>query len=216
MSSIEDLKKEYKQLAKRADQRLVRLEKLSQEPGFEAVTKYAYAKAMRDIKHWSGEEGKRFNRNMPKRIRSIEAAIQDMKQFLDAPTSAKTGIIKTYKQKADTINEKYGTNFTWQDLANYYNSGLADKLNSEYGSKTALIVMGVIQKQEKDVVDAIRKSKDVIEVVDDDIVNEAIHKALRNNKIRGQIKRASSKSTKRTKPVKKKDTKTAKKKKTRK
>ena len=51
----------YKRLAKVADQRLVRLEELAGlregkpgVPGYEAVTQYAYAKAMRDLELYGG------------------------------------------------------------------------------------------------------------------------------------------------------------------
>ena len=57
----------YTRLAKQADQRLVRLEKLSNEPGFENVKKYAYAAAMRDIESYGGAGKKmRFNTKPPK------------------------------------------------------------------------------------------------------------------------------------------------------
>ena len=42
----------YKRLAKTADQRMVRLEKASQEPYFKVATEWAYAKATRDILKW--------------------------------------------------------------------------------------------------------------------------------------------------------------------
>ena len=44
------LVKEYRKLAKRADQRLVRLERYAQQPKYSNVTQFAYKKAMRDIR----------------------------------------------------------------------------------------------------------------------------------------------------------------------
>ena len=40
--------------------------------------------------------------------------------------------------KAETINKKYGTSFTWEQLADYFETGLADKASDQFGSKTVL------------------------------------------------------------------------------
>ena len=136
----------YRRLAKMADQRLVRLEKLAQEPGFENVKKYAYAAAMRDIDSYKGAgKGNRFNTAPPKAPTLFREKIIDMRRFLSAPTSSKAGIIDVYKKRAETINQKYGTNFTWQDMADFFQSGDADKMFKEYGSKTVMRAIGTIQ-----------------------------------------------------------------------
>lgn len=136
----------YRRLAKMADQRLVRLEKLAQEPGFENVKKYAYAAAMRDIDSYGGASKKmRFNTAPPKDPRAFREKIMDIRRFLSAPTSTKAGIVDVYQKRADTINKKYGTNYTWEDLADFFQSGDADKLFKDYGSKTVMQAIGTIQ-----------------------------------------------------------------------
>lgn len=132
----ESVERYYKRLAKQADQRLVRIEKLSQEEGFAGVTKYAYARAQHDIKQWGGN---RFNQNQPKDINQLKAKIKDIKNFLQSQTSTKSGILKTYKQRAKTINDKYNTKFTWQELAVFFESGLAAKGDKSFAGSGTLI-----------------------------------------------------------------------------
>ena len=59
----EDALMYYKRLAKTADQRLVRLEQLSTQKGYENVTAYAYARAQYDIGRYTS--GHRFNTKPP-------------------------------------------------------------------------------------------------------------------------------------------------------
>ena len=117
----------YKRLAKVADQRLVRIEKLSKDDHFKNVEKWAYAGAMNDIKRWSGGDATRFNTKPPASDREILAKIKNITAFIEKPTSSKRGIVDVYKKRADSINKKQGTKFTWQQIATYFESGLADK-----------------------------------------------------------------------------------------
>ena len=178
MASYNDLLSEYKKLAKRADQRLVRLEKYSDQEHYKGVLTYSYARAQRDIKSWSGQDATRFNTTPPKNAQQLQAKIADIKQFLDSPTSTKKGITDIYKARAKTTNKKYGTNFTWQDLANYYESELSTKLDSQYGSKTLIKALGSIKKVGVDP----EKVSDVLEhhkkVSDDEVVDEIAKKLL--------------------------------------
>lgn len=175
-----ELVKEYRKLAKTADQRLVRLEGYQYRDGFATSTKWAYSRAMKDIKKWSGEEAKRFNVKPPESIQELEAKITDIKNFLESPTSTMKGITSVYKKKADTINKRYGTNFSWEDLANYYMSGLAEKLDSKYGSKTTLRSIAEIQKLDADAVADIAENKITNRIVPDKIVDSTIRKILKD------------------------------------
>lgn len=211
MADYNQLVKEYRRLAKQADQRLVRLEAYKHDRGFETATKWAYARAQKDINQWNYQRavevsrqkypdisdqerakkindimanaGHRFNTAPPSNTTQLQAKINDIKTFLEKPTSTKRGIINSYKKRADTINKKYGTDFTWQDLAEYYLSGTADKLDSKFGSKTALKTIAAIQKLDKKKIDEIKKSKDKIKVVDDDVLNININQLLKENNI---------------------------------
>lgn len=153
----------YRRLAKVADQRLVRLEELSNKEGYENVLKYAYAAAVDDIAHYGGANKKtfRFNRKPPQDKTLFHEKIMDMKRFLSTPTSLKGGIDDTYSTRAKTINERYGTNFTWEDLADLFQSGDADKLFKAYGSKTVMQAIGVLQYTEDQVTGNISNNQNV-------------------------------------------------------
>lgn len=152
----------YTRLAKMSDQRLVRLEKLSGEAGFENVTKYAYAAAMRDIESYGGESKKmRFNTKPPTNPTLFREKIMDMRRFLSAPTSSKAGIRETYETRVKSINQKYGTNYTWEDLADFFASGDAEKMFKEYGSKTVMRAIGVIQMTEEQIKGKLDENKNV-------------------------------------------------------
>lgn len=147
----------FRQLAKRADQRLVRLEKLSGEKNYQGVLQYSYRKAMYDIKSLSGDRSAtRFNIALKKNKDGsvnqamLHAKINAVKAFLEAPTSMKKTITEMYEKRADTINSKYGTSFTWQDMGRFFESAAYDKLRAiGYGSDFILKNVGEMQKAVK-------------------------------------------------------------------
>lgn len=137
----------YRRLAKTADERLVRLEKLKNEPGFESVEKFAYARAMRDIEVYGG--GKRFNTKPPEDRRQLTEKISDILRFLQSPTSTKYGIKEVYQKRAETLNNKYpgsGLNVTWQDIAELHDSGLLDAAKMAMGSDTMWVSIGQVER----------------------------------------------------------------------
>lgn len=138
-----ELMAEYRRLAKRADQRLVRLETLAEsgDTNFQGVLSYSYKKAAQDAKKWgSTGERPRFNVKPPETTGDIKAKIKDIEAFLESPTSTKKGITDVYKKRAETFNKRFGKKgdrpVTWQELANYYKSDQAKALDKRYGSKT--------------------------------------------------------------------------------
>lgn len=177
------LLREYRQLAKRADQRLVRLEKLSTNKNFKQVKQWAYKNAVTDAVHWGANANKpRFNIAPPKtsegkiNITQLKAKIQDIKTFLDKPTSTKAGIINIYQKKADTLNEKYGLNLNWSDVGDLFESRLYKKLDASMGSGTRLRAIAVIKNNEAEILKNFEQHKaSHIKTEDNDmIVNEAI------------------------------------------
>lgn len=130
----------YKRLAKAADQRLVRLEKLAGEKGYKNVKSYSYARAMSDIQIYN-PKGTRFNAKISKDPRILKEQTMSVLQFLKAPTSTKMGIDTAFRSRVETMNKKWGTNFTWQEMATFFQKGQADKIfglfsgNSEPGMK---------------------------------------------------------------------------------
>ena len=180
----------YRRLAKTADQRMVRLEKASEQPYFKVATEWAYAKATRDILKWipPGDNKStklRFNTKPPEG-EDLIAKINDIKSFLSSPTSSKQGIINVYKKRADTVNKKYGTNFTWKQLAKYYDSGQAELWDAKFGSKTALMTIASLQKNKKKLVKAIKEAdrKDIrINFKDSSMIKKTVEMALKDNKL---------------------------------
>ena len=150
--SYDDLVKQYRKLAKRADQRLVRLEKLSTQKDFRQVKQWAYKNAVTDALEWGASPEKpRFNIKPPKSITSLKAKIQDIQNFLDKPTSRKSGIINVYQQKADTLNERYkeyGLNLNWSDVGTFFESTLYKKLSKKYSSGTVIRAIATMKNNE--------------------------------------------------------------------
>ena len=193
----ESLQQYYRRLAKTADQRMVRLEKATHEKYFKTAGEWAYAKAKRDIRSWypkglkpkrdeQGNEMLRWNTKPPEGDEQLISKINDIKDFLESPTSTKAGIKNVYKKKADTVNKKYGTNFKWDDLAKYYDSGQAELWDAKFGSKTALKTIGEIQKLDKEVIKKIKeaKGKDIrIPEIKNKVLEQTVIKALKDNNL---------------------------------
>lgn len=148
----------YRRLAKTADQRLVRLEKLKSEPHFENVDKYAYARAMRDIEVWGG--GRRFNTKPPEDRRQFNEKISDMLRFLQSPTSTKGGIKEVYQKRVDTLNKKYNLNMTWQQFADITESKELDAFMGGYASDTVFRAIGKVQRNRGEIQKALDKQKE--------------------------------------------------------
>ena len=166
---------EYRQLAKRADQQLVRLEALSHEKHFEGVLEYAYKGAIRDIKSWGGN--RRFNTAPPVKLTELQAKIADIKKFSDKTTSQKRKIVKFYQSRADTFNKgrvkngqtlggfgkEFNVEFTWEDIANYYEDKKGQRESVKLASKTEVRALATLKRlvTDKNIQD-IEDSKDKI------------------------------------------------------
>lgn len=180
----ESLEQWYKRLAKAADQRMVRLERYKDDQYFKVAQKWAYARAKKDIQKWNkGQipDKYRFNVDMPKTFEGLVSKISDIQSFLESPTSTKAGIIDVYKKRADTVNKKYGTKFTWKQLAKYYESGQAELWDSKFGSKTALRTIGQIQKNKKKIKEDIENADKKDIRVDDSMLAKTVKEALKDN-----------------------------------
>lgn len=186
----ESLERYYRRLAKTADQRLVRLESYSNDQYYKTAKEWAYSRAVKDIKKWlkpgaPEPEKLRFNTAPPQKTEDLVAKINDIKTFISSPTSTKKGITEVYKKRADTFNRKYGTKFTWQQLAKYYTSGQAELWEEKFGSKTALRTIGQIQKKGKKIISEIAKAdaKDIRVEADNKVLTRTVNKALKDNEL---------------------------------
>lgn len=178
------LEREYRKLAKRADQRLVRLEEYAEREGFAGILKFAYRKAMRDIKVWAGDKATRFNTKPPSNTNQLKAKIKDIQTFLQSASSTlgktkeTSGVLDIYERRANTLNEKYGTNFTWQDLAKFFESGINEKLDNRLDSDTKMSVIAQIQANQQTIEKALKTGSDVHLDIDDDVVDFEVQQVL--------------------------------------
>lgn len=170
----------FRALAKQADQRLVRLERYAGQKNYANILDYAYSNAMYDIRALTGDaEATRFNR-IPAKTKSgainqqnLHAKINAVKRFLESPTSTKQGITKVYKQRADTINKRYGTDLSWQEMAAYYSSSMAQKIENEYkASKSIVRALGALRRIGDDPEQIRAAIEGDIKVSNDAVVNE--------------------------------------------
>lgn len=172
---LEYYKSYYRQIAKAADARLLKLERLSKKKGYGNVLQFAYRVAQYDITAMFGEDVKRFNRKQPDDLRTIYKNIRNVLHFLSLPSSTRSGIDATYSKRAETINKKYGTNVDWVTIANLFQSTLYKKLSSKYASKTALRAIGLLQQKEPDIVKALKKNESISIVIPQDASENVIH-----------------------------------------
>lgn len=173
--------KVYKTLAKTADQRLVRLESYSHDPNMGNALQWAYARAERDIKQWSGEKATRFNTAAPESMQQLLAKIEDIKTFLSSESSTKKGIIEILKGRAETFNEKYGTNYKWDELGDFFESEFYEDLDKSYGSDTIQEAVAQIQKNKKKILKALEKSKEVnIRVPDNEVLEDVVNDIIKD------------------------------------
>lgn len=200
---------EYREKAKKADQRLVRLEALSYEEHFEGVLKFSYAGAMLDIERWGGD--KRFNTAPPTKLTELQAKISDIDKFMGKVSSNKRDIMKFYKARAETFNKgrvdksgevyggfgkEFGVEFTWEDIANYYEDRKGQREAVKLASNTEVRVLATIKrlhedelKQNDDVVNRLQENK--IRLQTGEYANDSEKKAIENEitEAREKIKR---------------------------
>ncbi len=133
------LENEVKPMLQEANMKLLNLETLSKKEGFEGVKDFAYYNAMRDIRALRGEEYKRFN--MPKNTHQLEKTKRSLEKFLGATSSTKAGIVDIYERNAASLNDKFGSNYTWQQMGQFLKAAGFEDLKKEYDSETAIIML---------------------------------------------------------------------------
>ncbi len=183
----ESLQSYYRRIAKVADQRLVRLEALTDQPGYGNATHWAYKRAMRDIASWSGDGAKRFNTAPPANTNQLKAKINDIKTFLGSESSTKSSISSIYQQRVSTINKKYGTRYQADDLQKLFSSALWKKMETKkIDSDTIMKAIAYIRNKATDEdtlkglqADA-RKRKNVPEFTGDPFVDEVVRDMIRS------------------------------------
>ena len=170
-----ELEKEAKQKIASANAKLLNLEKLSKKEDFKGVEHFAYTKAMKSIKSIRGEGYKRFN--IPTNTHKLEKTLREVDKFLDMPTSTKAGIVELYEKNAAQLNEMFGTEYGWPEMANFLEAAKWDDLKNSFDSKTAVkIIKGLYEHRDlkPEEIDLMLKNHQVIfsdDEVDNDVIN---------------------------------------------
>ena len=148
----DELLKQYRVLAERANKRLLRLERSGQtgSPAYRAVV-HSGAKASARA---SGTKI-RFTKSNPKNERVLRARMNVVQSFLEAPTSTREGyqeLKKTYGPKvAATLRSLYALDLTGEQIDAVFDSSLWQYLDGQFASETAIKVIASIQKGQGDV-----------------------------------------------------------------
>ena len=174
--------REYMKLAHRADQRLLRLERLQSEAYYEGVKEYGYRVAQRGISDLGG--GSRF-RSVP--IRSEEDLLKakaQVTQFLGAKSSTKKGITSVYKKRAESFNrtmrerDSSWQDMTWQELANAWDY-IENTADGKFGYSSIMKSFNKIKQYGPDkYMQDIKKGNAVVKRISGDSIEEKILKEI--------------------------------------
>lgn len=165
---------EYKKMVQAANKRLYRIESdYAKRPGYQAMKEYAYAKAQQDIKAIWGPQ-KRFGKAVPTSYREYQKAYNALEDFMGAKTGTLSGVKGVYERRANTLNDKYGWGFSWQDLAKMFESGMYEKLKAKgYGSETTFKAIALMSREKN-----LKKFKDTTGSVKVTGGNRLVHKLV--------------------------------------
>lgn len=168
---IRELQTEYNKLRKTANQRMYRLEKLSENPEYKPVLGYAYKNAAYDIKALGAKNERRFPGDIGRMsatetdIRKLKAYINTAKEFLSSASSTKRGIDRVYAQRAATLNAKYAKegvdlNFTADDMKTFFDSAAWKRLDAKNSYDVAFRMVAKIQQEPESILADIKRGRD--------------------------------------------------------
>ena len=162
----QDAVKEYKRMAWRLDKQLYRLEKASLKPQYKNILKYGYAKMVKEIQTFK-PGSKRWGQSVPKgtdykkMLKELNKRMSVMREIEKLPSFSIKRLKQVYGKAAATISKKIGLSkgneLTWQDVADFYGSSLAEVLDSQYGSATVVIALGKFKKMSPKQIDDLRQ-----------------------------------------------------------
>lgn len=171
----EQIATEARMLAKRANQRMVRIERYSEREGMSGITEFAYKKAQQYIRGslGVGPSGKGRFKEYQKlydvdtgsgslsgqalykaNVQILRHRIKAMQEFLGSESSImgnkNYGIARIYDKRTNTINEKflskYGMELSENDLKRFFESKKQAKLAQIVGSDQMFAVASVMKK----------------------------------------------------------------------
>ena len=85
-----------------------------------------------------------------------------------------------FQKRADTINDKYGTDLKWTDLGEFFESEFYHNLSERYDSDSIMKVLGKMYRNKDKVLKALKKSQEEkpVQYVSDDKVQNKIEKEI--------------------------------------
>lgn len=187
----------YRKLSQAMNKRLQRLERLSKQPGYKAVTNWAYQAALSDIHALRGEGARRFP-SLPKNLPTDPAKLAElevklrrstkaMERFREMPSSMKSGIKRSYKNRAESFSKGAGVEFTPDDLAGVFESGLWQMLRSAgFGSETTRRVIGEI-KDNREVLQKLHDQKRAMRLSSESEYGDRLNEVLAGNRSAARI-----------------------------
>lgn len=170
------LQKEARKLAKRANQRMVRLERLAESKDvYSEVKEFSYEVAQKNIRNLYGKTGERLRfTESPKleteisdgtrylegndlykaNVQMLREKVKAMETFLASKTSTKTGVDIVLDKRTNTINtaekfgglEKLGLSYSKDELKRFFENKKQEKLQKAVGSHSMFIVSALIRK----------------------------------------------------------------------
>lgn len=168
----QELAKEARKLAKRANQRMVRLERYAQEKKYRGALDFSYDIAQKKITALYGKQGEnlRFTENQKlvqvsdgnkyltgsdlykQNVYMLRHKINAMKEFLESESSTKVGLKTVYDKRAHTIStaskfglSDMGLSLTADDLQRFFDSKKQEKLMKMVGSLNMFVVAAVMK-----------------------------------------------------------------------
>ena len=157
---IIDKQKEYKEVAKRADRKLRELEKRAKKEGNIEYLRYAYSRAMRDIKKEIGGN-KRFDKKPPDDIDELMVWLSSAKRFDTAITSTYRGFNKVNDKRIKKFNKSLGTDFSTSEFREIMENGAYDLLTQSgailFKYRTAIRIIETMVKNNSKLLDRKRR-----------------------------------------------------------
>lgn len=146
---------------------------------FRGILNFKYKKTISDMQTRLGFTSFERKPKTEQQARAMMAIAQD---FILSPSSSRKGILDVYKRRVDTINNKFGTSFTWKDFAKLaLTDEFKELINDEkYSSDSIIIALGelVKSKDPKKTIEAIKSGADKT-ILSDDPRSEVIEKAIK-------------------------------------
>lgn len=186
-----ELEKEVKPMLQEANMKLLMIEKLAEQKEFAGVEGYAYRNALQTIQEIRGKEFKRFN--MPKNTHQLEKTKRALEKFLASPSSTRAGIEQVYQKNADFLNEQFGSDKSWQNMATFLEAAAFEDLKDNYTSTLALKVVKAMyvhkNLRKKDFIEMLEKHQiEDIDEVDSDTLASFVGKNVKWTQVKKRDK----------------------------